>query len=301
MEEKCPECGNKKLIRDYERGELICANCGLIVAENIVDAGPEWRAFDDEQKEKRVRGGAPIKYMRANKGLATEIDQYNRDIRGAKISSKKQAQLHRMRKWHKRVSISGSKERNLVVALAELDRIASYLGLSENIRESAALMYRKCIEKGLIKGRLIESVVSAVLYAVCRNYGVPRTLDEIAEVSGVEKKEIGRAFRYISHGMKLQTPIANPIHFVPRFTAALKLGGEVQEKAIKLIKNAIAKGLVSGKTPIGIAAAAVYIACAMVGEKRTQKEVADVANVTEVTIRNIHWDLKNGLKLKLAL
>ena len=122
MGEKCPGCGSKKLSRDYERGELVCNGCGLVVAENILDSGPEWRAFDAEQREKRVRGGAPIRYMRPNKGLVTEIDQYNRDIRGAKISSKKQAQLYRMRKWHKRASIASSMERNLAIALNEIPR-----------------------------------------------------------------------------------------------------------------------------------------------------------------------------------
>lgn len=301
MPEKCPECGGVRLTRDYERGELVCGNCGLIVAENILDSGPEWRAFDAEQREKRARGGAPVKYMRPNKGLVTEIDQYNRDIRGAKIPTKKQAQLYRMRKWHKRASIASSMERNLAIALSELDRIASYLGLPENVREAAALMYRRCIEKGLIRGRLIESVVSAVLYAVCRNYGIPRTLDEIAEISGVEKKEIGRTYRFMVHELNIRIPLTDPTHYVPRFTAALKLSGEVQERAIGLLKRAIKKGLISGRGPTGVAAAAVYIGSAIVGERRTQKEVADVAGVTEVTIRNRYRELKKELGLSVAL
>lgn len=301
MTEECPECKSKRLTRDYERGELVCADCGLIVAENILDTGPEWRAFDAEQRDKRARGGAPVKYMRPNKGLVTEIDQYNRDIRGAKIPSKKQAQLYRMRKWHKRASIASSMERNLAIALSELDRIASYLGLPESIREASALMYRKCIEKGLIRGRLIESVVSAVLYAICRTYGIPRTLDEISEISGVEKKEIGRTYRFVTHELDLHVPLTDPTAYVPRFTAALKLTGSVQEKAINLLKKAIQKGLISGRGPTGVAAAAVYIASAMAGERRTQKEVADVAGVTEVTIRNRYRELKKELGLKIAL
>jgi transcription initiation factor TFIIB len=301
MVEKCPECGSKKLIRDYERGEIICSECGFIVAEQIADAGPEWRAFDAEQREKRARGGAPIKFMRPNKGLVTEIDQYNRDIRGAKISPKKQAQLYRMRKWHKRASIASSMERNLAIALSELDRIASYLGLSDNIRESAALLYRKCIKAELIRGRLIESVVSAVIYAICRINGIPRTLDEISRVSGIEKKEIGRAYRFVRRELELQVPLTDPSQYVPKFTAALRLSGQVQEKAIALLKKAVKKGLISGRGPTGVAAAAVYIASAMYGERRTQKEVADVAGVTEVTIRNRYRELKKELGLKVAL
>ena len=236
---KCPECSSKRLIRDYEKGEIICADCGLILAENIHDMGPEWRAFDAEQKEKKARGGAPIKYMRPNKGLVTEIDQYNRDIRGGKISPKKQAQLYRMRKWHKRASVSTSMERNLIIALTELDRVASSLGLPENIKESAALLYRKAVKEELIRGRLIESVVAAVIYAVCRMQGIPRTLDEISKASGIEKKEIGRAYRFLKAELDIDVPLTDPSQYVPKFAAALKLSGEVQEDAIKLIRKAL--------------------------------------------------------------
>ncbi|MBI4399136.1 transcription initiation factor IIB [Candidatus Micrarchaeota archaeon] len=300
MVDKCPDCKSDKLVKDYEKGEIMCKNCGLIVADNVVDTGPEWRAFDSEQRDKRARGGAPIKYMRPNKGLVTEIDQYNRDIRGAKISSKKQAQLYRMRKWHKRASIASSMERNLSIALSELDRVASYLGLPDAVRESAALLYRKCIEKGLIRGRLIESVVAAVLYAICRETGKPRTLDEIADLAGIEKKEIGRTYRFISHELGLRVPLTDPSQYVPRLTAALKLSGQVQEKAIELLKKAVSKGLVSGRGPTGVAAAAVYIASALAGERKTQKEIADAAGVTEVTIRNRYRELKRELGLKIA-
>ena len=298
-EEKCPECGSVKVTRDYELGEVTCGQCGLVINESMMDAGPEWRAFDAQQAKERARGGAPMSYMRPNKGLVTEIDQYNRDIRGARLPSKKQAQFYRMRKWHKRASIASSTERNLAIALSELNRIASYLGLPESIREAAALTYRKCIEKGLIRGRLIESIVSAVIYAKCREYGIPRTLNEIAQISGVKKKEIGRAYRNISAELGMKIPLADPSYYVPRFTAALGLSGKVQERAIQLMKKATKKHLISGRGPTGLAAAAVYTASVLCGEQRTQKEVADAAGITEVTIRNRYKELKRELCIRV--
>ena len=95
---KCPECGSKSLKRDSDRGEIVCQSCGLVIEENMVQEGPEWRAFDAEQRNTRARTGAPLKYMSPNKGLVTEIDQYNRDVRGGKIAPSQQAQLYRMRK-----------------------------------------------------------------------------------------------------------------------------------------------------------------------------------------------------------
>lgn len=295
----CPECGHTDFQKDYSRAELVCKKCGLVIDENIIDSGPEWRAFDADQRDKRARTGAPIKFTKPNKGLSTEIDQYNRDIRGVKISAKSRAQMYRLRKWHKRTSISSSMERNLAIALSELERTSSQLKLPDNIREAAAHLYRKAVEKGLIRGRLIESVVAAVIYTVCRQYGIPRTLDEIAESSGINKKEIGRTYRFLKRDLGISMPLTNPVHYVPRFSSELGLSGEVQEKAREILEKAIGSGLISGRGPTGVAAAAVYIAGVLMGERKTQKEVADIAGVTEVTIRNRYRELKDRLKLDL--
>lgn len=213
---RCPSCGSSEIIFDSERGEKVCNNCGLVIEENATDSGPEWRAFDSDQRNSRARTGAPIKYTKPNRGLVTEIDLYNKDIRGVRIPSKRQAQLYRMRKWHKRASISNSSERNYLIALPELTRVSSYLGLPENIRENAALLYRKCVQSNMIRGRPIETVVQAVIYAACRSAGMPRTLDEISSISGLPKKEIGRAYRVISHELGLKIPLTDPISYVPR-------------------------------------------------------------------------------------
>jgi transcription initiation factor TFIIB len=298
---KCPACSGTNLIFDSERSELVCNSCGLVIEENVADTGPEWRAFDAEQRNSRVRTGAPMRYTKLNKGLVTEIDLYNKDIRGVKIPSKRQAQLYRMRKWHKRATIASSSERNYLIALPELNRVSSYLGLPENIRENAALLYRRCVKKNMIRGRPIETVVQAVIYAACRKAGMPRTLDEIASISGLPKKEIGRAYRAISHELDLRIPLTDPVAYVPRYVNALKLSGETQQKAVLLLKEAMKKGLISGRSPTGVSAAAVYIAGALAGERRTQKEVADVAGVTEVTIRNRYRELKEQLEIDVNL
>ncbi|BCS90969.1 MAG: transcription initiation factor IIB [Candidatus Micrarchaeota archaeon] len=298
---KCPSCGSTDITYDIERGEYVCNNCGMIIDQSNIDAGPEWRAFDSDQKATRTRTGAPMKLSKSNRGLVTEIDAYNKDVRGVRISSKKQAQLYRMRKWNKRANITNSSERNYLIALPELNRVASYLGLPDSIRESAALLYRKCVKNNLIRGRPIEVVVQAVIYAACRQAGIPRTLDEIAQLSGVQKKEVGRTYRVIAHALGLHIPLTDPMSYVPRYAAALKLSPEAKEKAVEILNEAMKKGLVSGRSPTGVSAAAVYIAGALVGERRTQKEVAKVAGVTEVTIRNRYRELKEQLGLDVNL
>ncbi len=296
----CPECGSTKLRKDSEKGEIVCQQCGLIVSEDEMDFGKEWRSFDSDGFEDVARTGSPMKYVKLNKGLVTVIDRRGADARGNKLSSKSKAQMYRLIKWHKRASISSSMQRNLSIALTELRRVASYLNIPEQLVEAAALLYRKTVKKGLIRGRLIEAVVAAVLYTVCRTYQVPRTLNEMAEASGLTKKEIGRTYRFLVRELKLEVPLTNPIHYIPRFASELNLSGEVQEEGRKILEDAIGKGLISGRGPTGVAAAAVYIAGLLKGERRTQKEVANVAGVTEVTIRNRYRELKKRLDIEVS-
>jgi transcription initiation factor TFIIB len=296
----CPECKSDKVRRDPDRGEMICTNCGLVLGEEEVDFGKEWRSFDADSGDQRNRTGSPMKYVKLNKGLVTMIDRRGTDLRGNKLSSKSRAQMYRLIKWHKRASISTSMQRNLSIALTELRRVASYLNIPESLVEAAALLYRKTVKKGLIRGRLIEAVVAAVLYTVCRTYHVPRTLNEMAEASGLTKKEIGRTYRFLVRELKLDVPLTNPVHYIPRFASELNLSGEVQEKGRQILEEAIDKGLISGRGPTGVAAAAVYIAGLLRGERRTQKEVANVAGVTEVTIRNRYRELKKRLDIDVV-
>lgn len=291
----CPFCSSTKYIVDSQRAEVSCAKCGLVLDESIVDQGPEWRAFDHEQRDKRTRVGAPTTYTISDKGLTTAIDWRNKDARGHNIPERSQAQIHRLRKWNKRIRISRTGERNLALALTELERFSSNLGIPRSVREDAAVIYRKAAKNNLIRGRSIEGVVATSIYIACRRCDLPRTLDEIAEASGVSKKLIAKNHRFLSRELKIKLKPTSPIDYIPRFASKLELSGKVQSKAIEIISTAKEKGLNSGKGPTGIAAAALYIASVLLGERKTQKNIADVTGVTEVTIRNRYKELSEQL------
>jgi transcription initiation factor TFIIB len=296
---KCPECGSSKLVRDYEKAELICGRCGFIIIDKIMDMEPEWRAYDQEQLEKRSRVGAPMRYAIHDKGLSTIIDWRNRDYHGIDLTPKKRREIYRLRKWQKRMRVIDPEERNLASALTEIDRMASKLGLPDNIRETAAVIYRKSFKKGLVQGRTIEGVASAAVYAACRKHDVARTLDEIAEVSYARKKEISRAYRIIAREVPLRLEPTDPITYIPRLASKLGLSAKVQSEATKLLKKAKTKNLTSGRDPAGIAAAAIYIASVLKGERRSQRDVAEVAKITEVTVRNRYKEICEKLGLDL--
>ncbi len=246
-------------------------------------------------------GGFVLHNTIHDKGLSTVIDWRNKDSYGKDLSANKRAQLYRLRKWQRRIRVSDASERNLAFALSELDRITSKLGLPRHVRENAAIIYREAVEKGLIRGRSIEGVVAAAIYAACRKCRVPRTLDEIAEASRVDRKEIGRTYRFLARELGIKLTPTNPIDYVPRFASELGLPGEVESKAIQILQKAAEKGLTSGRGPTGVAAAAIYIASVLLGCRRTQREVAEVAGVTEVTIRNRYKELTEHLDIDVTL
>lgn len=292
--QKCPDCGSNEFIEDATRGELVCAKCGLVLKEEMIDTGQEWRAFDTEQMSKRARGGAPLTFTKHDKGLTTEIGKGLGEL--YKVPAKKRAQYYRLTKWHKR--LIKSKDRNLSFALSELQRIVSFLNLPRTIHERIARYYEEAVNKGLVRGRSIESVIAALTYAVSREFDSPRTLDEISEASGVEKREIGRTYRYIARELAIRILPADPTTFVPRFTSMLGLSDRVQAKALEILKRANKHDITSGKGPTGVAAAAIYVATVLIGEKRTQREVADIVGVTEVTIRNRYKELIEKLGIE---
>lgn len=290
---KCPDCSGINLRLDKERGEVICRDCGLVIEERMIDFGQEWREFDSDQGAKQRRVGAPTTYTKYDRGLGTDIGQKG-DI--FQLKGKGKNKFFRLRKWQYRISTAI--ERNLKLALAELKRVASYLKLPRSVEEESARIYTLAVQRGLVRGRSMESVVAGALYAACRRHEVPRTLDELSEASGIDKKEIGRTYRFVTRELGIRILPSNPVDYIPRFASALKLSAETQSKSVEILEQAENSELTSGRGPTGIAAAALYVAALINNEKRTQREVADIAGVTEVTIRNRYKELLKKLKLK---
>jgi transcription initiation factor TFIIB len=286
----CPECGGK-LSADTEHGETVCRDCGLVVEEDEIDRGPEWRAFDSAEKDEKSRVGAPTTNMMHDKGLSTNIDWRDQDAYGNSLSSNQRQKMQRLRKWNERFRTRDSKERNLKQALGEIDRMASALGLPDNVRETASVIYRRALDENLLPGRSIEGVSTSSVYAAARQAGVPRSLDEVAGVSRVEKSEIARTYRYVVRELGLEVQPADPESYVPRFASDLDLSDEAENRARKLLQNAKEQGVHSGKSPVGLAAAAVYAASLLTNEKTTQAAVSEVADISEVTIRNRYHEL----------
>lgn len=288
----CPECDSTDLNYDPSRAELICRHCGLVIVENMMDQGPEWRAFNFEQQQSRARVGAPSTRTIHDGGMATEMG-FKRDG-----SPEDHAKWYRMRKLNKRARIANSRERNLAFALSEIDRKCSNMGLNRSIRESASAIYRKALEANLIRGRTIEGVVAASIYIACRQAGLPRTLDEVASFTTANRKELGRIERFLKRELEIKLAPPSAVDYIPRFASQLELSSKSEVKAIEIVNES--NGFTSGKGPQGVAAAALYISSILLGERKSQKDVAQAAGVTEVTVRNRYKEISENLNLAVA-
>ncbi|WP_082677763.1 transcription initiation factor IIB family protein [Haloferax sp. Q22] len=279
------------LVYDEQHGEWVDPETGEILREDEIDRGPEWRAFDAAERDQKSRVGSPTTNMMHDKGLSTNIGWQNKDAYGNSLSSGQRQKMQRLRTWNERFRTRDSKERNLKQALGEVERMGSALGLPDTVRETASVIYRRALNDDLLPGRSIEGVATAAIYAAARQAGVPRSLDEVRRVSRVDKMELTRTYRYVSRELGLDMKPADPTQYLPRFVSELDVTDDVERRARSLLDNAKRQGIHSGKSPVGLAAAAIYAGALLADEELTQSEVSEVTDISEVTIRNRYREL----------
>jgi len=288
---RCPECGSINLAVDEKRGEIICRSCGLVIDENMIDFSPEWREFEGEISRRRT--GAPTTFTKADMGTGTQIGSQAEIF---SLPGSQRRKFMRLKQWQSRSSTS--LERNLKYALVELKRVASLLNIPPAVEEEAARIYNMAVRKALVRGRSMESVVVGAIYIASRIHNIPRSLNEICKITGANKRDVGKTYRFIARSLGLKLLPSTPIDYIPKFANKLGFSSKTQTKAIEILKKAQKLELTSGRGPIGLAAAALYVASLLTGEKRTQREIADVVGVTEVTIRNRYKEIIDKLGLK---
>jgi transcription initiation factor TFIIB len=295
--ERCPECGDSVILQDSQSAEIVCTNCGFVLATDMTDLGPEWRAFTPEERKAKVRVGAPQTFLMHDKGLSTKIDW--RDIGG--FAPEKRAQFHRIRKWHQRSRVSGSSEKNLARALSEIGRMSDMLGLPKNIVETSAITYRKAVNEGLIRGRSIKSMATATTYLACRQNKLVRTISELSKASGINRKEIASNYRFLVRKLKIFVPPVKPNQHITKLSNQIGLDGLTEGIAHKILLAAKKQKLTSGRGAKSLAAAASYIASKVTGNYRTQREFAEASDLTEVTIRNRYQEMMKRLSIVISL
>ncbi len=294
--DRCPRCAQGSIVTDTTTGESFCGKCGYVLSEQSIEAGPEWRSFSKED-EGKSRTGVPTSLAMHDMGLATIIGQADKDATGKPLSSTMRSTIERLRTWDSRSQVHEPVDRNFRQAFSELDRLKDKLAVGDAVVEKAAYIYRKALEKRLVRGRSISALIASALYAACRDTETPRTLKDIGNASNIKRKDIARCYRLLLRELSLKMPVVDPIKCVARIASKAELSEKTKRDAAKILKTAEENKISAGKDPMGLAAAALYVACVTNGENKTQRDVAEAAGVTEVTIRNRY----KGLKLSLNL
>ncbi len=290
--DKCPNCGKGTIIIDHESGEYVCNRCGYVVPGRVAYAGPEWRAFTKEERMNRRRTGPPASLTRVGRGLPTVIGKTPRDVHGRRLGAAARQRFQRMRMWDTRSKLRTPRQRNLIRAMSLLTRISDKLRLSGAVEEEAAYIYRKALDKKLIKGRTISGMVAASVYAACRNHRVPRTLGDIKKASNVQAKMITRFYRALLRSLDITVPVMDPARRVSAIANQVGLKEKTQRIALGILDKAKQRGIVVGKNPMSLAAAALYVASLTEGDRITQDELASAAGISAVTLRSRYADLR---------
>ena len=295
--EKCQRCGKGKMVTDNESGEMFCSKSGYVMSEKLQESGPEWRSFTQDEHGDRARAGAPTSLTMHDMGLATIINPINKDAAGRPLSASMKSTIERLRTWDSRSQVHEPVDRNFRQAFSELNRLKDKLAISDAVIEKAAYIYRKALDKGLVRGRSISALMAAALYAACRDTATPRNLKDVEIAANIKRKDIARCYRLLVKELDLKMPVTDSIQCVARIASKIGIAEKTKRYAIQVLKSAQEKEVSAGKDPMGLAAAALYLSCVKNGEDKTQRDIAESANVTEVTIRNRYKGLKELLNL----
>lgn len=284
------------MITDVTTGERFCRSCGFVIKEQIQEIGPERNASKDERDDK-TRVGMPRSLAIHDMGLATMIGAIDRDATGKPLSAHTKHEMKRLRTWDSRSQMSEQSDRNLRHAFTQLDKLKDKLTLSGAVVEKSAYLYRKALLKSLVRGRSIEGVLAASVYAACRDVGIPRTLDDISKAINIKRKDLTKNYRMLVNELELKMPVVSSITCVSKIANRIGAGEKVKRYAIEILKNANEQRVTAGKDPMGMAASALYISCVKYDVDISQKDIAMAAGVTEVTIRNRYKDMRKSLHL----
>ncbi len=296
---KCRECNSDKIFTDYSRGEVFCGNCGAILEENLIEKNPTIFSGDSDSGELVSRNPNTNTFMSHDKNLRTEISTGKYDGTGKVIKGRSKESVYRLLKAQSLSKVDNGNERRHIKAIQYINGFSSRLGMPDDMREMVGKAFKEAMEKRITRGRNTEYIVASLIYGVFRNYGYPRTLSEIADELGLERKKIGRYYRELARKLDIEQKMPDIQYFITYFTRKLNLPKRVSDEGMNIYFSADAGGIKDGKTPAGLAAAIIYVACKKCGSKVTQADLPKMSGVTEVTIRTRYKEIINRLGITM--
>ena len=307
LKQSCPEC-RASLVDDIQNGEIICSGCGVVVADQIADYGPETKSSNLEDKMRLARATGQTTYSQHDLGITTEISISTKDFSGKTINHQVASQMNNLRKWQQRVRVSSSRDRRLANVLSKMGETCDGLNLSKNVLETASMIYRNLDGHVDVKGKSVISITAATIYMACKQCDVVRSLEEICREMCAPKdvksktKLAARYYRTIVMAMgQMAAPVVTMDKYISKISNMTQTDVRVERLALEIADKTKDNSIADGKAPNGIAAAYLYVASVLLGQSVLQRDVSSIAGVTEVTIRNRCKEILTKYKLKIAL
>ena len=282
-DKKCGRCNSPLVTTDHE---IVCSKCGVVIAEKYVDDSWDY----DIGERGTGRTGPPENPMMQS---STIIAPGNRDASGKYLKGEARDMAKRITVWDKRQKSNGKKTLN--IANTEITRLCQVLGISENIKQRGAEIFRECETYKMMRGRTTTVFSAACLYAASREEGTSKTLTDFTNACYARRSDISAYYRLIIKTLDLKPNIMSPVSYISRIGSNTipPINVQTQQRAVKLLNELNGK---EGKDPVGLAAAALYYCCCLKGWDYTQRTIALAAGITEVTIRNRIKDMLKQLK-----
>ncbi len=291
LPEYCPNCGAPLRLYAHRQpdGRLVCSRCGYVIEEAPIDLGPEWRSFNEEDRTRRSRVGAPLTERIHDHGLTTYIYAKRTELRARKLVALQ-------------ASLRTHGQKKLISILQEANRAASKLRLPSRVAETMAKLIRQLYSMNILRKNNLQEYIAAAAVIAARIERHPLTMRDAAEVLGISEQDVWRAYRRIVTKLKVR-PAAppKPQMFISRIASKLNLSGEVEALAMRFSTMLVRTGLAQGKPPEALAAASIYLASILLDQKRNQLAVARAIGVTDATIRNRYRDIVDNFYIEVRL
>lgn len=284
-------------ITDPTTGEVVCISCGIVLSDMISEIRPEWSVFPNNELNSRRSVGQPMSLAIRDLGLSTVIGRNNKDSSGKTIiDASMRTLIERIRIWDYRTQTRDSRDWSCKYAFRQLNNLREKLALPSRVMEKAAYIYRKAQHREIIKGRTRTGAMAACVYIACREELIPRTFNEVAEISNIRRKEMWKAYRAIVSELELKVPLIDPVRCLVKIANKTGVNEKVKRYAIDYMKQIIDCNISAGRDPMGLAATVLYISSQNFGSlDKSQKYFADTAGISDVTVRNRRQELRSKM------
>jgi len=292
----CPLCKGK-LVLDLDKGERVCSRCAIVIDEHVSVANPGRTNFFSADPENESPN-EPTSLMTYHVGLPSLIDKKNIDASGNQIH--RSYEIEKIRRLNRFTILNDSKTRNINKAIREIHKISGVLGISHSIAERASYIYRKALNRKLVRGRSITGLVAATIYIACKEVGIQFPIDRIEGlIENCNRKNVIHYYKFLLREMKINVGVPDPVRYVSRIAVRARLSGKTERRALEILSQIGGDPVLSGKKPVSLAAASVYLAALQVGERVTQLRIAIASELTTITIRKGSLELEQILKQKI--